>query len=144
MGVIKKNERFRKMFSEYLINQSKPSTTTYGGYYSGNGGYFRNNGVHIYFYEWSSMRNCAKTFDDKEKFFAYCKENKITITDECKKTFESENWVWCTCIPGSPTLMAGSSYVNLETKLKKEREKYEERIKNGDTSLLPCPVQYFG
>jgi hypothetical protein len=138
MGVIKFNERFKKLFANYLLIANRPSSTTYSGY-NGYGGYSGSTNVTIYFYEWSNMKNGAKIYHSKEEFLDRCKKDNITITDEAKKFIERENWIWCTCIPGKAELMVDSQYYNLDRKLEAARKAYEAELKENKVLALPCP-----
>ena len=145
--LIKENFRLKKIFAEYIKKTNATSSSSYGGYYGGNGYYYGGQGSlikHIYFYEWSNMSNGAKMFNSIETFKKFCDENKITIPNGFNTDVEKGHWAWCTCIPGKSTLMWADSWNNLKILLDKEREKYEKAVKEGTTSNLPCVAnQYY-
>lgn len=152
MGIIKYNERFRKLFSDYLVAANKPSSTTYGGY-SGYSGYNRTSpssgssyhgaGVHIFFYEWSTMQNGAKTMNTKKDLYDLCEKSKIAISEDVKKVIESSDWLWCTCVPGKSELMVATQYYDLSTKLENARAEYNKKLQEEKTLTLPCPSEMF-
>ena len=146
--IIKANKRFQKIFSDYV---KKSNTTTYsssnygGGYYGG--GYYPTNpsssAYHIYFYEWSTLRNGAKSFSSLDTFKAYCGEHKIMIPVGFSEHLEKNHWIWCTCIPGQAKLMWDKSYADLSQALGKARIEYESNKDKGEVINLPCVANHY-
>lgn len=147
MGIIKKNERFRKLFSEYLTATNKPTTTTYGGYCGYNHQYpasvpsAQTSNVHIYFYEWSNMLNGAKVMNSKKELFERCEKDKIYIPNEAKRIIDTSDWIWCTCVPGKAELMVATQYYDLSTKLSTARKAYEKELEEKKILALPSPSE---
>ena len=149
MGIIKYNERFRKLFSEYLVATNKPISTPYSGYSGYNrtspssGSSYHTPGVHIFFYEWSTMQNGAKTMNTKKDLYDLCEKSKITISEDVKKMIEGSEWIWCTCVPGKSELMVATQYYDLSGKLEQARAEYNKKLQEEKTLALPCPSEMY-
>lgn len=147
MGIIKYNERFRKLFSEYLVAANKPTSTAYSGYSGYNRTYpssvSQQPSVHIFFYEWSTMQNGAKTMNAKKDLYDLCEKSKITISEDVKKVIEGSEWIWCTCVPGKSELMVATQYYDLSKKLEEARTEYNKKLQEEKTLALPCPSEIY-
>lgn len=125
--LIKKNERFIKLFKDYILRFGSSSTSSYGGYYgydcygASRGSNYQSSykplGHKIYFYEWSNLSNRSKEFDSIESFKTFCKDSKISICEHHISMMEHKYYVYCTCIPNSTALMMRGTYHELSEAL---------------------------
>jgi hypothetical protein len=124
--LIRLNERFRQIFQNYLKTLSTPSTS-YGGYnygsYNYGGGYTPpsqvnyNKSTTIYFYEWSNLSNKSIVFNNVSTFKSFCSQHGVRFLEYHETTIKENNYVYATCIPGTPTLMIRNTYKELSEAL---------------------------
>lgn len=122
------NPRTKKAFDKYLEEQNKPKTYNYGYSYPYTSGYKPGSGYNsattpvtsmdyatIYFYEWSNLRQGAKTFNSKKEFFKMLNDCKINFTESQKKDIEETRYktIFATCVPNKPQLMTSDTWFNL-------------------------------
>lgn len=133
--LIKENKRFKALFIAYIKSLSTTSSTTsYGGYNYSSGSYNYGGGItkHIYFYEFSNVLGSSKHFTSIDEFCDFCSKHNITVTDEQLNIIKTNNWCYCTCVPGKSILLMTDQYYKL-------RESVESCEKNKlmVTSLVP-------
>ncbi len=107
--IVKLNEKFKRLFKEYMSSQ----TTTYNSTYTSN----YKTSTYIYFYEWSDMSRGCKVFNDTTEFYKFLKESNISCTEEQKNKIHSCSWVYASCIPGINLLIVENQYYALKETL---------------------------
>lgn len=110
--LIKRNNRFKKLFNNFLKNKTTNySTTTSYSYNS------YSTTLTIYFYEWSDVLGKSRTFYSLDAFRKYLNESKIYYTEEQIAAIKKSSYCYCSCIPGKPILMVEFQYYAIRDKL---------------------------
>ncbi|MBR6517619.1 MAG: hypothetical protein IKT40_12380 [Bacilli bacterium] len=135
--LIRLNERFKKLFKDYLDSLKTTSSYSgcnyngysYGGYnHQSNGGSVVYNhkpsSNTIYFYEWSTLENKSKVFYSLKSFKDFCTESNVNMLPQHEDIITSKYYVYCTCIPGSNVLMVRTTYNELKEALEKHKSSF--------------------
>lgn len=124
--LIQENKRFLSLFKSYLLSLVSPkaSNPVYNnsGYSYANSYGYKPSSNTIYFYEWSDLSNRSRSFLSVEKFKEFCEQSNIKLCEHHINMASNRYYVYCTCIPGSSTLMMRNTYTELEEALKMYNE----------------------
>lgn len=145
--MVNRSKDLRRLFRESLKNHhSNVNVVDYRGgynnpYLSSHRDMVFDKTLRIYFYEWSNVCQCPRTFYTVDAFENFLRISNITIAYYQKEILKNLGSSFVSCYKGSNELCIRGSYKGLGDALKNRLEEYGEGGK--DKQVISCPKLQF-